>query len=124
MHLFSCLFGGQVHKITERHQLLEETILPREDETEAYNRAHYLNNCLTPIFLTALVLETVLFYFYTNMMHPWKKITRGSTVEEEATATTCFMCLKRETNNKFDQHMTKVHAATCPNNKLVEMCRE
>ena len=34
------------------------------------------------------------------------------------------MCLKRETNNKFEQHMTKVHAATCPNNKLVEMCRE
>ena len=58
-----------VHKITERHQLLEQTILPRDDETETYKRAQYLNNCLTPIFLTALVLETVLFYLYTNMVN-------------------------------------------------------
>ena len=40
--------------------------MARQDETEAYNKAQYLNNCLTPIFLTALVLETASFYFYTN----------------------------------------------------------
>jgi len=55
-----------VYNITERHQLLEETVLAREDETEAYNRAQYLNNCLTSIFLTALVLEAASFYFYMN----------------------------------------------------------
>ena len=43
-------------------------MLAREDETEAYNKAQYLNNCLTPIFLTALVLETASFYLYTNMV--------------------------------------------------------
>ena len=60
------IFGSLVHKITERHQLLEETVSAREDETEAYNRVQYLNNCLTPIFLTALFLEAASFYFYTN----------------------------------------------------------
>ena len=40
----------------------------RRDETEAYKKAQYLNNCLTPIFLTALVLETASFYLYTNMV--------------------------------------------------------
>ena len=42
--------------------------MAREDETEAYNRAQYLNNCLTPIFLTALVLEAASFYLYTNVV--------------------------------------------------------
>ena len=48
--------------------MLEETVLARKDETEAYKMAQYLNNCLTPIFLTALVLETASFYLYTNMV--------------------------------------------------------
>ena len=111
-------------------------MLPREDEIEAYNRAMYLNNCLTPIFLTSMVLETASFFLYTNMvtktfmfifyvyflqMHPWKKIIRGNTQEEETT--TCFMCLKRVTNLKFEKHMTKFHAATCPMARLDEMCR-
>ena len=43
-------------------------MLARDDETEAYNRAQYLNNCLTPIFLTALVLEAASFYLYTNVV--------------------------------------------------------
>ena len=60
--------GSLVHKITERHQLLEETVLARDDEIEAYNRALYLNNCLTPIFLTSLVLEAASFFLYTNMV--------------------------------------------------------
>ena len=34
------------------------------------------------------------------------------------------MCLKRETNIKFEKHTTKFHAATCPKNKLDELCRE
>lgn len=55
-------------------------------------------------------------------MHPWKKIIRGNIQEEETT--TCFMCLKRETNIKLEKHMSKFHAATCPNTKLEEMCRE
>ena len=55
-------------------------------------------------------------------MHPWKKIIRGNTQEEETT--TCFMCLKRETNLKYEKHMTKFHAATCPMARLDEMCRE
>ena len=55
-------------------------------------------------------------------MHPWKKIIRGNTRVEETT--TCFMCLKRVTNTKLEKHMTKFHAATCPKNKLHEMCRE
>ena len=55
-------------------------------------------------------------------MHPWKKIIRGNTQEEETT--TCFMCLERVTNLKFEKHMTKFHAATCPMARLDEMCRE
>ena len=55
-------------------------------------------------------------------MHPWKKIIRGKTQVEETT--TCFMCLKRVTNTKLEKHMTKFHAATCPKEKLDEMCRE
>ena len=42
--------------------------MARDDETEAYNKAQYLNNCLTSIFLVALVLEAASFYFYTNMV--------------------------------------------------------
>lgn len=42
--------------------------MARDDEIEAYNRAHYLNNCLTPIFLTTLVLEAASFFLYTNMV--------------------------------------------------------
>ena len=42
--------------------------MTREDETEAYNRAMYLNNCLTTIFLTSMVLETASFFLYTNMV--------------------------------------------------------
>ena len=55
-------------------------------------------------------------------MHPWKKIIRGNTEEEETT--TCFMCLKRVNNLKYEKHMTKFHAATCPMARLDEMCRE
>ena len=55
-------------------------------------------------------------------MHPWKKIIRGNTQEEETT--TCFMCLKRETNLKYEKHMTKFHSATCHMARLDEMCRE
>ena len=70
---FSCDFfvlcnDYLVHKITERHQLLEETVLARDDETDAYNMAHHLNYYFTPIFLTSLVLETVSFFLYTNMV--------------------------------------------------------
>ena len=46
--------------------MLKKTVMARKDETEAYNRAQYLNNCLTPIFLTALVLEAASFYLYMN----------------------------------------------------------
>ena len=42
--------------------------MARDDETKAYNRAQLLNNCLTSIFLAALVLETASFYLYTNMV--------------------------------------------------------
>ena len=55
-------------------------------------------------------------------MHPWKKIIRGNTEVEETK--TCFMCLKRATNAKFQDHITKTHAVTCPMDKLDEMCRE
>ena len=55
-------------------------------------------------------------------MHPWKKIIRGNTQEEETT--TCFMCLEQETNLKFEKHMTKFHSAKCPIVKLDEMCRK
>ena len=129
--------------------------MARDDEIDAYNRAHYLNNCLTPIFLTTLVLEAASFFLYTNMvtqtilnylifhfsrriqdlvyslifqflfllqMHPWKKIIRGNIKEEETT--TCFMCLERVTNIKFEKHMSKFHSATCPYNRLQEMCRK
>ena len=34
------------------------------------------------------------------------------------------MCLKRETNIKFEKHMSKFHSATCQNMKLKEMCRK
>ena len=54
-------------------------------------------------------------------MHPWKKLIGGNTQVEEAS--TCFMCLKRVTNIKFENHMTKVHAATCSKDRLDEMCR-
>ena len=55
-------------------------------------------------------------------MHPWKKIIRGNTEVEETT--TCFMCLMRVPKTKFEKHMSKFHAATCPMDKLDEMCRE
>ena len=53
-------------------------------------------------------------------MHPWKKIIRGNIQEEKTT--TCFMCLERVTNIKFEKHMTKFHSATSI--KLEEMCRK
>ena len=34
------------------------------------------------------------------------------------------MCLKQETNSKFEKHMNKFHSATCQNMKLKEMCRK
>ena len=55
-------------------------------------------------------------------MHPWKKIVRGNTEVEETT--TCFICLKRVNKTKLKNHLTKTHAATCPMDKLEEMCRE
>ena len=61
-------FYFEVYKINERHQLLEETVEERNDETEAFNRVLNLNNCLTPIFLTSLVLEAAFFFLYTNMV--------------------------------------------------------
>ena len=44
--------------------------------------------------------------------------------------TRCFMCLEltpfisNEVKNKFKKHMTKAHSATCPLEKLAEMCAE
>ena len=52
-------------------------------------------------------------------MHPWKTIIRGNTQEEETT--TCFMCLKQETHNDFENHISTFHAAKI---RLEEMCRE
>ena len=40
----------------------------RKDETESYNMAVYLNNLLTPIILTALILEMASFFLYTNLV--------------------------------------------------------
>ena len=57
-----------VHTISERHQLLRETISTRQDEEDSYEMVNYLNNCLTPIFLIFLCLELLLFYTYTNMV--------------------------------------------------------
>ena len=57
--------------------MLEETVMVRDDETKAYNRAQFLNNCLTSIFLAALVLETALFYLYTNMVTLTNNQTRS-----------------------------------------------
>ena len=68
------------------------------------------------------LLFSLIFKFNLLQMHPWKKIIRGNTQEEETT--TCFMCLKRVTNLKLEKHMTKFHAATCPMARLDEMCRE
>ena len=34
------------------------------------------------------------------------------------------MCLKRVNKTKLQNHLTKTHAATCPMDKLEEMCRE
>ena len=48
--------------------MLKKTVMARKDETEAFNRAQLLNNCLTSIFLAALFLEAASFYFYTNMV--------------------------------------------------------
>ena len=57
-----------VHKISERHQLLRETISTRQEENDSYEMVTYLNNCLTPIFLIAQCLEILFFYTYTNMV--------------------------------------------------------
>ena len=57
-----------VHKISERHQLLRATISSRQEENDSYEMVTYLNNCLTPIFLTALCLEILFFYVYNNMV--------------------------------------------------------
>ena len=57
-----------MHKISERHQHLRETISTRQDENASYAMVTYLNNCLTPIFLIALCLEILLFYVYNNMV--------------------------------------------------------
>ena len=44
----------------------------RDDETESYNMAIYLNNCLTPIFLSAIILEIASFFLYTNLVKSQK----------------------------------------------------
>ena len=62
------VFLTLVHKIDARHQLLEDTITVRDDETESYNMAIFLNSCLTPIFLTALMLEMAFFFIYTKVV--------------------------------------------------------
>ena len=61
-------FICSVYKISQRHQLLRETISTRQDENYSYEMVTYLNNCLTPIFLIFLCLEILLFYTYTNMV--------------------------------------------------------
>ena len=57
-----------VYKISERQQLLRDTISTRQDEEDSYEIATYLNKYLTPIFFIALWLEILLFYIYTNMV--------------------------------------------------------
>ena len=53
--LYSSHFS--LHKISERHQLLRETIGTRQDENDSYKVVTHLNGFLTPIFLIALCLE-------------------------------------------------------------------
>ena len=57
-----------VYNISARHQLLETTIGVRQEETDSYEMVTYLNNRLTPIYLTALFLETATFFLYLNMV--------------------------------------------------------
>ena len=58
-----------VNNITARHHLLEATIGVRLEEIDSYEMVTYLNNRLTPIYLTALVLETATFFLYLNMVY-------------------------------------------------------
>ena len=58
-----------VYNISTRHHLLEATIGVRQEEIDSYEMVTYLNNCLTPIYLTALVLETATFFLYLNMVY-------------------------------------------------------
>ena len=58
-----------VYNISARHHLLEATIGVRQEEKDSYEMVTYLNNCLTPIYLTALVLETATFFLYLNMVY-------------------------------------------------------
>ena len=58
-----------VYNISARHQLLETTIGVRQEEKDSYEMVTYLNNRLTPIYLTALVLETATFFLYLNMVY-------------------------------------------------------
>ena len=58
-----------VYNISARHHLLEATIGVRQEEKDSYEMVTYLNNRLTPIYLTALVLETATFFLYLNMIY-------------------------------------------------------
>ena len=57
-----------VQNITTRHKLLEATITERKDEQDSYKMAKYLNNSLTPIFLTLLFLEAASYLLYLNQV--------------------------------------------------------
>ena len=57
-----------VYNISARHHLLEATIGVRQEETDSYEMVTYLNNRLTPIYLTALILETSTVFLYLNMV--------------------------------------------------------
>ena len=58
-----------VYNISARHHLLEATIGVRQEEIDSYEMVTYLNNHLTPIYLTALVRETATFFLYLNMVY-------------------------------------------------------
>ena len=63
-----------VYNISARHQLLETTIGVRQEEKDSYEMVTYLNNCLTPIYLTALILETATVFFYFVVV-PHREVT-------------------------------------------------
>ena len=67
-YLVKLKFLSLVHKIKIRHNFLEATITERQDEEKAYDTAKYLDNCLTPIFLTLLFLETASYFVYLNQV--------------------------------------------------------
>ena len=77
-HIHGKLIHFSDHNISERHKLLESSLIGVLDlEIESYQLARMFSWIFFPIFIALAIMQYTSFYLYSGKFHPVAKILNG-----------------------------------------------